>query len=1133
MFTGSTKNSVDERESFLKHALEARQAREMKRRQANAVTKIQAFYRSYKQRIQLRHNLTTTMDSFKATTNTSDLMLDVYRASRELMFIFNPIRDKQSFDIICNYIINSLNPENSTAPLESLNLITYQQHLEQTNKINYINFASIALNEELTSIWFLNMKKILHECCNYLAIISKESQLNVDDTINYIKMIDLFTSTDHWKWHLIQYDHQLQSQTKEQCDKLCHELLQDLVDRAALYERLNLIMTKVLKRSNAYHQQELVEMCTKLTLKPLIDNSFNRKTTHLFTINIMRIPCLIHHLERISSTTLNLLHEHNILRHIISNMMPEQDFRIIVNSSEVNPTVSLLANLVHFAMTYLDNLKEIRCDFVIIVTKILEHFKGYVVTNQSSLTHWHPILGWFSQNVDSTTQESMEIVKSQLYYLWNIKFIKILFTDTLEANELYYGKNAISDMTAQPKYISQSRSSSKQSVTGRYNYLRSSLNVDASSTTSFNFIKKVVERATSTMNKSIGNNYMKSSSSSGPLANNKLLSPSTNSVALVCYMYHTCLNTLTEIKRDILAGLCLHDFVLPNLWHFIRSLGPNNGLKAFLDHLTIYTKTNAPEFHIVILFCECATHLISILDDTEVYEKQKPFCLDDLIAISGFLNNFVFRVIWNNLITQSNKQPQQPDTLLTTTHTLLTVLYKRDCRRNFTPANFWLIKDIKISSFLKDLETGKSSATTIMKMIPHVLPHKERVLIFRRYVSNDKAAAFSGPSTQITIHRSRVVENGYQQLARLPPNALKGLIRVKFINEQGLDEAGVDQDGVFKEFLEDTIKRVFDPTLNLFKSTSEQRLYPSPTSHLHRDHLSLFEFVGKMLGKAVYEGIVVDVPFASFFLSQVLGQQQSLLYSWIDELPSLDPELYKSLTYIKHYEGDVSELELTFSIDQDILGKIVTYELEPGGRSNPVTKESRVKYIHSVAKFRMHRQIHEQTAAFIRGFRAIINPEWISMFSTPELQRLISGDNNPIDIADLRKHTKYFGGFHSNHRVINWLWDILEKDFNAEEHRMFLKFITSCSKPPLLGFANLEPPFTIRCVEVSDDQDLGDTVGSVLRGFFAIRRSDPVDRLPTSSTCFNLLKLPNYQRRSTLREKLRYAIRSNAGFELS
>lgn len=97
----------------------------------------------------------------------------------------------------------------------------------------------------------------------------------------------------------------------------------------------------------------------------------------------------------------------------------------------------------------------------------------------------------------------------------------------------------------------------------------------------------------------------------------------------------------------------------------------------------------------------------------------------------------------------------------------------------------------------------------------------------------------------------------------------------------------------------------------------------------------------------------------------------------------------------------------------------------------------------------------------------------------------------------------------------------------------FGKFVTSCSKPPLLGFAHLEPPFSIRCVEVGDDEDMGDTIGSVIRGFFTIRKKDPLNRLPTSSTCFNLLKLPNYQKKSTLRDKLRYAVSSNTGFELS
>ena len=44
--------------------------------------------------------------------------------------------------------------------------------------------------------------------------------------------------------------------------------------------------------------------------------------------------------------------------------------------------------------------------------------------------------------------------------------------------------------------------------------------------------------------------------------------------------------------------------------------------------------------------------------------------------------------------------------------------------------------------------------------------------------------------------------------------------------------------------------------------------------------------------------------------------------------------------------------------------------------------------------------------------------------------------------------------------------------------------------------------------------------------------SEP-DRLPTASTCMNLLKLPEFKSDETLRTKLLYAIEAGAGFELS
>ena len=86
----------------------------------------------------------------------------------------------------------------------------------------------------------------------------------------------------------------------------------------------------------------------------------------------------------------------------------------------------------------------------------------------------------------------------------------------------------------------------------------------------------------------------------------------------------------------------------------------------------------------------------------------------------------------------------------------------------------------------------------------------------------------------ITVVRNRIVEDGYRQLCLMTPSELRSTIRVKFVNDQGIDEAGIDQDGVFKvrigffvsirlssqEFLELTLKAVFDPNLSLFSFTS-------------------------------------------------------------------------------------------------------------------------------------------------------------------------------------------------------------------------------------------------------------------------------------------------------------------------
>ena len=43
----------------------------------------------------------------------------------------------------------------------------------------------------------------------------------------------------------------------------------------------------------------------------------------------------------------------------------------------------------------------------------------------------------------------------------------------------------------------------------------------------------------------------------------------------------------------------------------------------------------------------------------------------------------------------------------------------------------------------------------------------------------------------------------------------------------------------------------------------------------------------------------------------------------------------------QHYEGDISDLDLVFSHDEDIMGKLVSHELVPGGKAVTVNNENK------------------------------------------------------------------------------------------------------------------------------------------------------------------------------------------------
>ena len=135
-----------------------------------------------------------------------------------------------------------------------------------------------------------------------------------------------------------------------------------------------------------------------------------------------------------------------------------------------------------------------------------------------------------------------------------------------------------------------------------------------------------------------------------------------------------------------------------------------------------------------------------------------------------------------------------------------------------------------------------------------------------------------------------------------------------------------------------------------------------------------FWFLGRLLGKAMYEGITLEPRFADFFLRRLIGKQNSL-----NDLKSLDQELYKQLTMMRSYEGSMEDLMLAFSVtdENEVTGERKEVDLVPDGANIPVTDKNKFRYIYMVADFRLNRRMKAQTDAFIRGFHEVIPLQWL------------------------------------------------------------------------------------------------------------------------------------------------------------
>merc|ERR1711966_194534 len=139
--------------------------------------------------------------------------------------------------------------------------------------------------------------------------------------------------------------------------------------------------------------------------------------------------------------------------------------------------------------------------------------------------------------------------------------------------------------------------------------------------------------------------------------------------------------------------------------------------------------------------------------------------------------------------------------------------------------------------------------------------------------------------------------------------------------------------------------------------------------------------------------------------------------------------------------------------------------------------------------------------SFVEGMSSVLPVELLSMFTGEQLRDFVCGNSN-IDVELLRRVVEY-EGYNESDSIISFFWEVL-REMTTSERKLFLQFVWARNRLPLKE-SGFDPPFKIQ----------KDTKNIVNDGDYP---------LPSASTCFFSLTLPDYPTKEMLKQKLLFAV---------
>ncbi|XP_044879411.1 probable E3 ubiquitin-protein ligase HERC4 isoform X2 [Mauremys mutica] len=350
------------------------------------------------------------------------------------------------------------------------------------------------------------------------------------------------------------------------------------------------------------------------------------------------------------------------------------------------------------------------------------------------------------------------------------------------------------------------------------------------------------------------------------------------------------------------------------------------------------------------------------------------------------------------------------------------------------------------------------------------------------------------PCLILVVRRDNIVGDAMEVLRKTKNVDYKKPLKVIFVGEEAVDAGGVR-----KEFFLLIMRELLDPKYGMFRYYEESRLiWFSDKTFEDSD---LFHLIGVVCGLAIYNFTIVDLQFPLALYKKLLNKKPSL-----DDLKELMPDVGRSMQQLLDYpEDDIEETFcLNFTITVENFGTTEVKELIPKGADIPVVKQNRQEFVDAYVDYIFSKSVASLFDAFHAGFHKVCGGKVLQLFQPSELQAMVIGNTN-YDWKELEKNTEYKGEYWADHPTIKIFWDVFH-ELPLEKKKQFLLFLTGSDRIPILG---------MKCLKLV----IQPTGGG--EGY-----------LPVSHTCFNLLDLPKYTDKETLKSKLIQAIDHNEGFSL-